>query len=812
MSFCIWLLIVFSCATFLAVRRASIATISITLSACWLLLLFVDVAWFALILLWLGLIAILAPLNLPELRRSYFSGPILAAFKKQLPSISATEQEAMDAGNVWWDADLFSGHPNWSKLLGYTPAKLSEEEQAFLDGPVNELCDQLDDWEITHHRGDLPPEIWAFIKAQGFLGMIIPKSYGGKEFSAYAHSCVVVKVASRSTTAAVSIMVPNSLGPAKLLLHYGTDEQKQHLLPRLACGDEIPCFALTSPDAGSDAAAMTDYGIVTHGSYAGKDNVLGIRLNWEKRYITLGPIATLIGLAFKLYDPDHLLGKQDSLGITLALIPAATPGVHIGRRHLPLNLAFQNGPNQGTDVFIPLSSIIGGPERIGQGWRMLMECLAEGRSLSLPALSTGSGKLTCCAVGAYARVRKQFKTPIGKFEGVAEALARIGGNAYAMEATRCLTISALDAGEKPSVISAISKYHLTERMRQVVNDGMDIVGGAGICLGPRNFMGRIYQALPVSITVEGANILTRSLIIFGQGAVRCHPYILKELKAAQIKDPKLAVEAFDEAFVSHVGYLLSNAARSTVLGITGARLATSPVADSTAHYFQKLSRMSAAFALVSDAAMISLGSALKRKEMISARLGDVLSLLYISSASLKYFHDRNAPQEDLPLLRWACDDALFRIQTQLDAVLTNLPQRGLALALRLMVFPLGKRFRPPSDVLTHQIAQILTSPNAAREKLCEGLYIADSPHDAIGRIHHAWHQVIAAEPIEKRLHARLKAANTPIDHAPDKDPIDEWLAGGYLEPDEAEILRNAQLARREAIMVDDFPSDFGREE
>ncbi|MDE2090010.1 MAG: acyl-CoA dehydrogenase, partial [Gammaproteobacteria bacterium] len=674
-----------------------------------------------------GVFVLLAvPLNLTPLRRRLISDHLLRLFRAIMPAMSQTEREALEAGTVGWDGELFSGRPRWKKLRAWPAPALSAAEQAFLDGPVEELCRRLDDWRITHEDYDLPPEMWRFIKDHGLFGMIIPRRYGGLEFSALAHSSVVIKIASRSMTAAVTVMVPNSLGPAELLLHYGTEQQKSHYLPRLARGEEIPCFALTAPDAGSDAASMPDNGVICRGSFQGKD-IIGIRINWEKRYITLGPVATVLGLAFKLYDPDHLLGDKEELGITLALIPTHTPGISIGRRHMPLNATFQNGPNSGTDVFIPLDWIIGGPERIGQGWRMLMETLAAGRSISLPALSTGAGKLACRATGAYARVREQFKTPIGYFEGVEEALARMAATTYMMDAARLVTASAVDRGERPAVISAIVKYQLTEAMRRVINDAMDIQGGSGICMGPRNLLGRAYQALPISITVEGANILTRSLIIFGQGAVRCHPFVLKEMQAVADTDPRRASKNFDHALFGHIGFTLSNAARALFLGLTGARLSPAPGAGRVRRHYQHLTRMSAAFALTADVAMLTLGAALKRKEKLSGRLADALSHLYLASTVLRHFQDQGQLEADLPLVQWSCENALHHVQLSLDGVLHNLPNRFAARALRLLVFPLGKPYAPPGDVLGHAVARRILEPSEARDRLTAGIFAPTGP-------------------------------------------------------------------------------------
>src|SRR6478752_2030592 len=618
--------------------------------------------------LWIA-VGVFAALSIVKvLRRAIVSGPIFGIYKKILPQISQTEQEALDAGSIWWDADLFSGKPDWTKMFSYPQAKLSAEEQAFLDGPVEDLCGMLNEWDITHNRMDLSPEVWKFIRDKGFLGIIIPKDFGGLGFSAYAHTEIVTKISTRSGTAAVTVMVPNSLGPGELVLHYGTEEQKNYYLPRLAKGLEIPCFALTNPDAGSDAGAIPDFGIVCKGMHEGKE-VIGVRLTWEKRYITLGPVATILGLAFKLFDPDKLLGGEEDVGITLALIPTSHKGVNIGRRHIPLNAAFMNGPNSGKDVFIPMEWVIGGQEMVGRGWRMLVECLAAGRSISLPSMSMAAGKLGTRTTGAYARVRTQFKTPIGRFEGVEEPLARIGGSTYLMDATRRLTMVALDSGEKPSVISAICKYHMTERMRQILNDAMDIHGGKGIMMGPNNYLGLGYQSIPIAITVEGANILTRSMIIFGQGAIRCHPFVLKEIAAAGAND----LAAFDTALWGHLSFTLANAARSLYFGVTGGRTAAVPGSIETRRYLQMMTRFSAAFALLSDVSMVVIGGSLKRREKISGRLGDILSMLYIASATVKRFHDEGRQKEDLPLLTWAMYDCFFKIQVAIDGVLDNFP-------------------------------------------------------------------------------------------------------------------------------------------
>ncbi len=748
------------------------------------------------------LFAFIVLFGVPLLRRTVVTAAVLKLFRKILPPISATEQEAIDAGTVWWDGDLFSGHPDWDKLLAFPACGLSVVEQLFLDTKVEKLCAMLDDWDITHNRADLPPEVWKYIKDEGFFGMIIPKEYGGLAFSAQAHSAVIAKIASRSGTAAVTVMVPNSLGPAELLLHYGTDEQKGKYLRRLAGGQEVPCFALTGPVAGSDAGAIPDYGVVCKGEFSGKKNVLGIKLNWEKRYITLAPAATLLGLAFKLYDPDHLLGREVNRGITLALIPTDTPGVQIGRRHFPLNSAFLNGPTQGVDVFIPLDYLIGGVDRIGQGWRMLMECLAAGRSISLPASSAGGMKLAARTSGAYCRVRKQFNMPIGQFEGVEEALARIGAHTYMVDAARAFTALAVDLGEKPSVISAIIKYHATERGRIVINDAMDVHGGKGISLGPDNYLGRFYQQAPIGITVEGANILTRTLMIFGQGAIRSHPYVLKEVAATREPDHDRALHLFDDALFGHIGFVLCNTARSFVFGLTGGRLIPVPEGVVCRRYYQQLTRFSTAFALSADVAMAVLGGSLKRREKLSARLGDVLSQLYLCSATLKRFADDGRPSDDLPFVHWAMQDALYKIQQAFAGLIHNFPNFLVRGMLSALIFPLGRNLVPPSDQLGHEVAALLMQPGAARDRLTAGIYLPDDEQEAVGALEASLASTLACEPLQARLQAarksgKLKAMEELLRIAEARDT-------GLITAEQALELERDYALRRRVIMVDDF--------
>ena len=806
MATLLWLIGLIGVLSGSAYLRSGLLTGTLAVGAYLLLLSIASpVHWFVTLLLWLAFLAVTIPLNVPELRHKYISAPMFDWFRTVLPVMSDTEQESIEAGTVWWEAQLFSGEPDWDVLMRYPQPVLTEEEQAFLDGPTEELCRMTADWEVTFERMDLPPTVWDYIKREGFFGLIIPKDYGGMGFSAIAHSAITMKLTARCGDLGSTVMVPNSLGPAELLIQYGTEEQRRQYLPRLAKGEEIPCFALTSAAAGSDAAgSMTDYGIVTHGEWQG-ESVLGLRLTWNKRYITLAPVATLIGLAFRAYDPDGLLGDQEDLGITLALVPADTPGVSTGRRHYPLNAAFLNGPTSGKDVFIPFEQLIGGRGMIGKGWMMLMNCLSVGRSISLPAGSTGAAKACALHTGAYARIRRQFKTPIGEFEGVQEALARIGGLAYLMDAARCMTAGAVDQGEKPSVISAIVKYHLTESMRQCINDGMDIHGGKGICLGPRNHLGRIYQHVPISITVEGANILTRSMMIFGQGAIRCHPFLLEEIRLAKREDHDQAVRDFDGLLLRHAGFATGNAASALLLGLTAGRILRTPGNSDTRPYFRQLTRLSAAFALLADTSMLVLGGSLKRHERLSARLGDMLSYLYLGSACLKRFEDQGRPREDLPLLCWAMDHCLHQVETRMDEVLKNFPNRGLALLLRPVLFPLGRRRTAPDDQTGNRVARLLTSPGPALDRLVAGIYRNNDPDDAPGAVLHALAHVIEAAPLENRVQQAIRTGE--LNPRPWDDLPDLAREAGVLDGNQAEALRAAEAAREAAIAVDEFDPD-----
>jgi len=801
----LWLLLFLIVVLWLAYARATLATATVALGALLVGYTFLGTgpaAWKT--VLWV-LFALHALLNVRPLRRVFISNRFLLVFKRMLPPMSTTEREALEAGTVWWDGELFTGGPHWPKLLGARAPTLSAEEQAFLDGPCEELCRMVDDFDATHRRADLPPEAWAFLKKHGFWAMIIPKKYGGLEFSAYAHSTVVVKLASRSSILASTVVVPNSLGPAELLLHYGTEEQKSYYLPRLARSEEIPCFGLTGPRVGSDAGAIPDTGIVCRGLYQGRE-VTGIRLNFSKRYITLAPIATIIGLAFRLFDPEKLLGGETTdYGITVALVPRNTPGITIGRRHFPLNGPFQNGPIHGKDVFVPVDAIIGGPKMAGQGWRMLVEQLSVGRCISLPSIATGGAKGGVYSTGGYARIRRQFNLPVGKFEGVEAVIARMAARTYIMDAARSVTTGAIDGGEKPSVPAGILKYHVTELGRMVANDAMDVQGGKGIMLGPKNYLGRPYQMVPVSITVEGANILTRSLIIFGQGAVRCHPWIMKEMNAAQDPDRARGLREFDRAFFSHVGFTISNAVRSFIGAVTLSRIVRSPVPGPTTRYFEHINRFSASFAFATDVAMLSLGGYLKKKESLSARLGDVLSCMYLGSMVLKHYENQGRPEADLPLVEYACRSLLYEAQEQLHGFLRNFPVRWLAAVMRLLIFPRGRTYSAPSDRLNPKIAELVMNPGEARERLCHFVYRTQEPTNHLGLVQQALELAIAAEPLEKKI--RVEGVKTGLITALDlPGQVREALEIGLITEAEAAQLREYDRKVMDIIDVDDFES------
>src|SRR3989338_2187432 len=800
----LWIVLWLAVIVVLAFQRASLSVWTIGLAVFLLLCsYFSPFHPFALTIFWLVHAAVLIPLNIRPLRRHLLSRALFHYYKQVMPTLSDTEREALTAGSIGWEAELFSGMPNWEKLQQAPISQLSAEERAFMDGPVEKFCTMVNAWEM-HHSMNIPTALLDYLRRNGFLGMIIPKKYGGMEFSHFAHSQVITKLASASCATAILTSVPNSLGPAELLLRYGTESQKDRYLPRLAKGEDIPCFALTSPIAGSDAGSIEDYGVVCETEFEGKKQ-LCIRLNWDKRYITLAPVATLIGLAFKLYDPDHLLGNKESLGITCALIPTHLANVEIGRRHVPLHSQFPNGPTKGHDVIVPLDAIIGGVKMAGQGWRMLMECLAAGRSISLPSMVTGGARMAGVATGAYARIREQFHLPIAKFGGVEEALTRIATNIYQMEALRTFTVSVLDQGQRPAVASALSKYHATEMGRRTVNDAMDIHGGKGICMGPNNYLAQGYIELPVSITVEGANILTRSMIIFGQGAVRCHPYVLNEMMAAMNDDVEAGLKLFDQAIFGHLGFMGSNKVRTFVLGLTNGYWSRAPK-NELKRFYQQFSRFSAALAYTADIAMMTMGGALKRAEKLSARFGDLLSYLYIGSSVLRFYEETDLPKSEFPVIQWICQDLLFKMQTQLNGVLENIPNAWVGRICRGIVFPRGRYLKAPSDQLGAVVAKLLTEQSEFRKRMTRDLYYTPNDNNPAAKLEKILSDVISVESIEKRLaQARREYHGIAKTRA-------EWVEAAeqhhVISEAEAKKVTAVFAAKMSVINVDDFNANF----
>ncbi|MFC4257919.1 acyl-CoA dehydrogenase [Marinobacter lacisalsi] len=762
-----------------------------------------------------GLLALaLIILHARDLRRDKLSKPLLGWVRGQLPTLSDTEQEALKSGSVDWDGELFSGQPEWSKLLDARPAHLSSEEQAFLDGPVEKLCAMLDDWKITHEDYDLPNKVWKFIRENGFFGLMIPKDQGGKGFSHTAHSEIVMKISTRSVSAAVTVMVPNSLGPGELLMEYGTDDQKQHYLPRLASGEEIPCFALTSPVAGSDAGAIPDKGIVCKGQWNGKE-VLGLKVTWNKRYITLAPVATLIGLAIKVYDPDKLLGGNDNVGVTCVMIPRDTEGVHAGARHLPMNTVFMNGPTWGNDVFIPMEQVIGGQDMLGKGWTMLLECLSIGRSISLPALGTGAGKLAALATGSYSLVREQFGRSISQFEGVQEALEPIAGYTYMMDATRLLTAGMLDRGVRPAVPSAVLKYRNTDLMREVINNAMDVVAGRGVITGPRNFLARAYQAVPIGITVEGANILTRSLMVFGQGAIRCHPFIVDEIEAAGMEDEREAVRKFDGIFYRHIAHTTRNALRSMVLGLTWGVAEPVPREGNIQKHYRQLARFSSAFALLTDVTLLTVGGGLKARQRLSGRMADCLVHLYYASAVIKQWHEEGYPDDQRPMVEWALQTSLRDLQASMREAIINFPVPLLRWPLRILVFPLGATgLNGPDDRLGTEVAASIVKDTPLRKRISRGCYVNDKPDDALGRVINAYQLANETHDARARLHEALRNRDPEelggidmlLGHQR-KELVDWALEQGVVQKEESDKLLEALTAQYDVIRVDAFDAE-----
>ena len=772
--------------------------------------------WHILSILCSGLLLALALLLvLPgSLRRDKLSRPLLGWVRSRLPSLSDTEAEALKSGSVDWDGELFSGKPEWNKLLDAQPAHLTSEEQAFLDGPVEKLCAMLDDWKITHEQYDLPDKVWKFIREKGFFGLVIPREDGGMGFSNTAHSEIVMKISTRSVSAAVTVMVPNSLGPGELLMHYGTDAQKQHYLPRLAKGEEIPCFALTSPVAGSDAGAIPDKGIVCKGSWNGEE-VLGLKVTWNKRYITLAPVATLIGLAIKVYDPEHLLGEQEDIGVTCVLVPRDTDGVNAGARHLPMNTVFMNGPTWGSDVFIPMDQVIGGQDMLGKGWTMLLECLSIGRSISLPALGTGAGKVASLATGSYAYTREQFGRSISQFEGVQEALEPIAGYTYMMDAARLLTSGMLDRGVRPAVPSAVLKYRNTDLMREVINHAMDVVAGRGVITGPRNFLARAYQAVPIGITVEGANILTRSLMIFGQGSIRCHPFIVDEIDAAGMDDQRQATEKFDGVFYRHLAHTTRNALRALLLGLTRGWLEPVPRQGDIRPFYRQLARFSAAFALMTDVTLLSVGGGLKARQRLSGRMADCLTHLYYATAVIKQWHEEGYPDDQRPLVEWSLHTCLRDLQKAMRDAILNFPVRALRWPLRLIVFPLGATgLNGPDDRLGARVAATIVDDTPVRRRISRGAYITQDPEDPLGRVLHAYRLAQDTAEMRSRLHQAIRDRDEDeldgiallMGHQR-KELVDWACAQGIVTADECPKLEEALTALYDVIRVDAFEGE-----
>ncbi|MES2211727.1 MAG: acyl-CoA dehydrogenase [Pseudomonadota bacterium] len=759
---------------------------------------------------WLTLLFLLVMLTIANVllfhtgyRHTLVTRPLFERIAHHLPQVSETEQVALDSGDTWWEQSLFCGAPNWVELQQIRFPKLTAEEEAFLDGPCEHACQLANNWEITRVDLDLSDALWAYLKAEGFFGLIIPKQYGGKGFSALAHAMIVAKLASKSITLSTTVAVPNTLGPAELLLHYGTDAQRNHYLPDLACGRAIPCFALTHPEAGSDASAIPDSGIVCERLFEGKPT-LGFLLNWNKRYITLAPIATVLGLAFKAYDPEQLLGDTLELGITCALIPTTTSGVVIGRRHHPLTTPFQNGPTQGKNVFIPLDWVIGGPEMIGQGWRMLMECLSAGRAITLPSATVGGAKFGVLAVGAYARIRRQFNTSLSNFEGVQEMLARVAGFSYIANSTRLFTAIAIDHGKKPSVASAIAKCHVTGLVQKIAVDIMDVFAGKAVIVGPNNHVAYGYESAPISVTVEGANSLTRNMIIFGQGALRCHPFLKAEVDSIRQND----FAAFDRLILEHTAWLSQNAVNSITHAWTGGYFATAPNSK-MAHWYKKLSRASATFAFVADVLLIIMGGKLKSRESVSARLGDLLSDLYMASSCLRCYQEDGEPSEDAPLVEWSMHYVLNHFWSTLHVVTQNLPVPGLGRFLRLWTMPCGNPVAYPGDKLSTQVSNLITAPTATRNRLIAGMYNWQTPGQPAYDFDQTLAACIAAAPLEKKLHAALKEKKLNVNVWEKDSFISAAADSGIFTTEEAELLTRARALAWKLIQVDDFPAHGG---
>jgi acyl-CoA dehydrogenase len=739
--------------------------------------------------------------SIPSLRQRFLSKPILSTMQRLMPPLSDTEKEAIDAGSVWWDGELFSGKPDWQHLLSGSKPTLSEEEQAFIDGPVTELCRMVDKWQINHQLNRIPESIVSYVSDHGFLGMIIPKRYGGLEFSPVAQSEILLRLSNTGSGVSFLVGVPNSLGPGELLIKYGTDAQKDYYLPRLASGQEIPCFALSGPTAGSDATSIPDTGTVCMGEWQGEE-VIGMRLNFSKRYITLSPIATLIGLAFRLKDPAGLIGDIKDYGITCALIPHNAKGMQIGRRHLPIGDAFLNGPVQGKDVFVPLSYIIGGPEMAGKGWRMLVNCLSVGRAVTLPTTAVAVSKRSLLGASAYASLRQQFGVSIAQFEGIQKPLARIAGLSYIIDAARLHTIQAIVEGNKPSVPSAILKYHTTEMARQCVIDAMDIHAGKGISKGPKNYIADLYESIPVAITVEGANILTRNLMIFGQGAIRSHPFVMQEMTLAHAEQSQEVIAKFDTTLTAHMGHTISNFARMLVMGLGLSREAALSDKQHLLPYYRHFNRLSSLFAVITDIALLNLNAKLKFNEMLSARLGDLLSMLFLGSMVIKQHEESQHADEEWPVAQWALDYLLYQYQLAFDQLMENWPNRFVPFVVKRLAFPFGTRFSAPKDKLEKSIIELITNNSATRTRLTHGLDMEAGPNNPLAEVNQVFLESLALRPILKRIKHALRSGDLA-------KPEDDNLANaaqdtGLITEHEAEQLRRFDRLLMAVIQVDDF--------
>jgi acyl-CoA dehydrogenase len=781
-------------------RQVALAAGSALVVIAWVLLSILEPR---LLCLWaiVPLVSVLLILNVGTLRRALLTKPVFGLLKKTMPSMSVTEREALESGTTWWEKELFSGKPNWSEFAQIGLPQLTTEEQSFLDNEVSELCSLLDEWDIQNNRKDLSPEAWQYLKDKGFFGLIIPKEFGGHDFSPYAQSRVMSKIASRSGTTAVTAMVPNSLGPGELLMKYGTEEQKKFWLPGLAKGIEIPCFGLTGPEAGSDAGSIPDTGIVCKGMHEGKE-IIGLNLTFSKRWITLAPVATVVGLAFKLHDPEGLMGNPDKkeYGITCALVPANHPGMEIGKRHNP-GSPFMNGPVMGTNVFIPLDWIIGGASKAGKGWRMLIECLGAGRGVSLPALATASTEMNYRLVGAYARIRRQFNTEIGKFEGVQEATANIASSAYTLEAMRQLVTKGLETGA-PAVMTAMAKYHATEIMRRSVENSMDIVGGRAIQQGPRNFLVHSYQSVPVAITVEGANILTRSLMIFGQGAMRCHPFLFQEMLTMEDANQEQGIKAFDKLFTSHLGHVASNLIRTALLGFTRGFFSSVPANadDFSSRWYQRINLLSACFATMSDVALAVLGGNLKRRELLSARLGDVHSQLFIACAILKFHSAHPRTQAEDVHAEYALTNALAKAQEALTDFADNFPVGWVSKLVRFLAMPYGKAVSKPSDNLVRELGDLILDDNPVRKMLAQYVFVSHEPEDSAGRVESTFQMLLALGPLWSTY---LKAQNKLVGVTM-AEKLQDAVSKNILQPQDVSRLLEYDARRFDCILTDAF--------